>query len=181
MPLSSPSKLNCTEASAQTLLLLAWFSIWNRKHRFSGSLSATGSAIKNKPSYQRLRMPNTSYRSDSMLNSAQFQDNMSKRSSEWNNHFWGGSVPFWKVLFLPKILSGRKLFKMVKTPHFVDWLRFFWCSAWRSTTLPWAPQIEIVCTPINKTESLCAQSRKVAEVKIGTKKTDRFYLPAVDV
>ena len=31
MPLSSPPKLNCTEASAQTLLLLAWLSIWNRK------------------------------------------------------------------------------------------------------------------------------------------------------
>ena len=54
MPLSSPSKLNCTEASAQTLLLLAWLSIWDIKHRFSGSLCQT--QLPDQPSRTSLRI-----------------------------------------------------------------------------------------------------------------------------
>ena len=89
-----------------------------------------------------------------------------------------GTEPFWKVLFLPKILSGCKLLKMVKTHILLIGCVSPDVLPWRSTTLPWAPQIEIACTPINKTESLCAQSRKVAEVKMGTKK-NRQILPPI--
>ena len=113
MPLSRPSKLNCTEASAQTLLLLAWLSIWDIKHRFSGSLCQT--QLPDQPSRTSLRISDLGCRISHInqiaCSTVQFQDDMSKRSSEWKTHFWGSSVPFWKVLFLPKILSGCKLLK----------------------------------------------------------------------